>query len=64
VLTPAQMLFGNMAGGIFSSAMLWRFVTSKTAWWISMLVFGASLASSFPTVINLAERYIKVHMRI
>jgi len=59
-VTAEQMLLVDMIGFFVSMCMMWIFNYSSVVLWISSILLGLSLASCFPTAINLAEVYMKV----
>lgn len=57
-IRPAMMLFGNIAGSVVGLALMWLGASSSSSlptFWLGIFVWGAALASSFPTALNLAE---------
>jgi len=61
---PRYILLGDLAGGIISVAIILIWRDSLTAAWIGTLGVGLSMASIFPTTLNLAERRMAITGRV
>lgn len=62
-LSPKTMLIFDMAGYIAVSIVLLIFHASRIALWISISIMGVSMATAYPSAINLAESYLPVSGR-
>lgn len=59
-VSAKNMLLSDMAGCIVVSIVLLIFNSSRIALWIGISIFGISLATAYPSAINLAEYYLPI----
>ncbi|MCK4923359.1 MAG: MFS transporter [Spirochaetes bacterium] len=59
-LKPGAMLIIDLAGCLIACAVVLIWNDSAAATWVGTILMGMSLASLFPTSINLAERNMKI----
>lgn len=59
-VSAKKMLTANMIGTTFAILLILAFLDSKYVLWVGMIIYGFFMASSFPTAISLAERYVHV----
>ena len=61
---PRTILIADLTGGVAAVAVILSLSHSLAAMWLGTLLFGLSLASIFPTTINLAGRSMAITGRI
>jgi len=62
--SPRSILLGDLVGCLVSVSMILLWSNSVTAIWLGTLGFGFSMASMFPTCLNLAERLMTITGKI
>jgi len=62
--SPRSILLGDLAGCLASVGMILLWSNSVTAIWLGTFGFGFSIASMFPTCLNLAERLMTITGKI
>ncbi len=61
---PKLILKADLLGSLLSVSMMLIFPKSMVAIWVGSAGLGLSVASMFPTIISLAERYVEISGKI
>ena len=62
--TPRQILFADLLICLVSGLLMATFATSLVALWVAVIGLGVGMASIFPTLLDLAQKYMPLSGRV
>jgi len=58
------MLIVNMVFAAISSTLMWIFTGNVTMVWVCTIIFGLSMGSTYPSTLNMLEKYVNLSGKI